>query len=1053
MRLRPLTPSLPPFALAVVALALIPGSADAQTDAENLRFAPVEYEALEYRMIGPYRGGRVTAVTGIADDPYTYYMGSTGGGVWKTGDGGDTWANVSDGFFDAGSVGAIDVADSDRNVVYAGTGSACTRGNVSTGIGVYRSTDAGATWEFAGLPEAGQIGAVQVHPEDPDRVYVAALGQIFGKNEERGVYRSEDGGDSWERVLFASDSVGAVDLAMNPENPRVIYAAMWRAERKPWTMISGCSAECANGIWKTTDGGDTWTKLGEGLPEGPTGRIGVSVSGDNPDRVYAIVEALRGEHGLYRSDDAGATWRQINTNEDLVARSWYYNHVTADPLDENTVYVVSDEFWKSNDGGETFFEVHTPHGDNHDLWINPNDNRIMIEGNDGGANVTYNEARTWSAQTNQPTAEFYSVTVDDAFPYRVYGPQQDNSTISVPSRVKGEAITIQDWLTVGGCETGPIEVDPGQDGVFYSGCYGGRLYRFDLASERERAITPYPIAQLGIEARDLEYRFQWNSPILASRHHPDVLYYASQVVHRSTDEGQTWEVVSPDLTDPDTATMGKAGEPITRDMTGVEIYPSIFSLVEDDHDPDLLWAGTNDGNIHVSRDRGETWTEVTPEGMPEFSTVSVIEPSPHRAGRAFAAVYRYRMDDWTPRIYRTDDHGASWTRIADGTTGIPPDHPTRAVREDPDREGLLYAGTEFGLFVSFDDGAHWQSLQLNLPRTPVTDLEVHRQDLVVATQGRSFWILDDVTPLHQLTDRVAEADVHLYEPRAAYRTEYEATDEDETYPGGELGGARLERSRTASNPPYGAFIHYKLAADADGATLEILDPAGDVVRTFSADREGDGHLPGRAGMHRFVWDLTYPGVDGGGGGPEAVPGTYRARLTALGETRTRSFEVRMDPRYPVSVADLRARFDLAVDVRDSMRELADAVDAIESVREQVEDLETRTGGRSGASTIADRGRALLDAMAAVEAELVRQPEGRKMGYTVPKLRRQLAAVASAVASTHARPTRAAVDRYRELEERLGERLDALEGVWSDELAAFNRAVESAGVNPVVVPGG
>lgn len=1029
----------------------------AQAQNPNQIVDPSLFQALEYRLVGPFRGGRVTAVAGIVEQPHTYYMGSTGGGVWKTNDGGETWTNVSDGFFNVGSMGALEVADSDPNVVYAGTGSACIRGNISIGKGIYKSSDAGLTWEHIGLPNAGQIGRIQVHPDDPDLVYVAALGNPFGKNPERGVYRSADGGETWEPVLSVSDSVGAVDLSMDPTNPRILYAAMWRAERKPWTLKSGCGPDCGNGVWKSVDGGDTWTKLTNGLPPGPTGRIGVSASPASPNRVYALVEALRGEAGLYRSDDAGASWELVNEDEDLVTRPWYYNHVYADPVDEHTVYVVSDEFWRSTDAGENFTEVDTPHGDNHDLWINPSDNRIMIEGNDGGANVTFNGARTWSDQTNQPTAEFYSLAVDSAFPYRIYGPQQDNSTISVPSRSKGSAITIQDWMTVGGCETGPIAIDPRNSGVIYAGCYAGRLTRFDSQTEQERQIADYPVSQLGTPPEELRYRFQWNAPILVSRHHQGVLYHASQYVHRSTNEGQSWEVISPDLTRNDATKLGMAGDPITRDMTGVEVYSAIFALAEDEHDPGVLWAGSNDGLIHISHDRGETWTNVTPEGIPAWSTVSVIEPSPHAAGRAFVAVYRYRVDDWAPYIFRTDDFGETWTRIAQGTNGIPEGHPVRVVREDPNRRGLLYAGTEFGLFVSFDDGAHWQSLQLNLPRTPVTDLALRRHDLVVSTQGRSFWVLDDVTPLHEITAELANAELHLFSPRETYRTEFGRADEDDAYPRDAVGGARLKRQTVANNPPAGALIFYYMNGEVDGeVTLDVLDGAGRVIRSFSSRDSTEQALPVRSGMNRIVWDLEYEGVSGervSASGPVAVPGSYEVRLTAGGEAQTRSFELRKDPRIPATVADLQVQFDLLRDIRGRSQAISDALSAIDAVREQVTELSDRVemDAADDDGTIQERAQALLDALETIEGQLDRQPDGRKMGYSRPRLLQEYGRLDDIVRSTDAAPTDQSIARYEDLAELLGEQLSAFEAVWEGELAAFNDAVREAGVPAVIVP--
>ncbi len=1020
---------------------------------------PAFFQVLEYRSIGPYRGGRVTAVAGVRGQPLTFYMGSTGGGVWKTTDGGLVWKNISDGFFGAGSIGAIAVAESDPNVIYVGTGSACIRGNVSTGVGVYKSTDAGRTWEHVGLRDAGQIGRIRVHPKNPDLVYVAALGHAFGRNAERGVFRSKDGGKTWEKVLFLSDSVGAVDLSMDPSNPRVLYAAMWRAERKPWTLISGARE---GGMYKTTDGGDTWRKLTRGLPGGLIGKIGVSVSPANPNRVYAVIEAGDELGGVYRSDDAGESWRRVSTDPRTIERPWYYNHIYADPTDEHTVWIASDEFLKSVDGGVTFEEVETPHGDNHDLWINPDNPLIMIEGNDGGANVSFDGGKTWSPQTNQPTAEFYMVAVDQEFPYRVYGPQQDNTTISVPSRAEGDGIGIQRWLAVGGCETGPIAVHPRDANIVYAGCYGGRITRFDRRPGQARQIMDYPQLQLGMPVRELKYRFQWNAPILISPHDPNVLYHASQYVHRSTNEGQSWEVISPDLTRNDTTKMGFAGEPITHDITGVEVYGSIFALAESPIEPGVLWAGSNDGLVHVSRDNGRTWRNVTPRGLPAYSTVNRIEVSQHAPGRTFVAVYRYRMDDWRPYIFKTEDYGESWTLLTTGNNGIPANYPTRVVREDPDRRGLLYAGTEFGMFISFDDGANWQPFQLNLPVTPITDLVVHRKDLVVATQGRSFWIMDDLTPLHQLTPQLIAARAHLFQPRPAYRTEGSQAAPNQLYLRDPIGGARLDRYQMGQNPPAGAMIFYSFAQEpAEEVKLEILDSEDRVIRTFTSDEvEGQSareRVSKKAGLNRFVWDLFYPGaqleegvqVTGSTDGPRAVPGTYKVRLTVGSWSATETFEVLKDPRVPATVADLRAQFDLQIQIRDRIDQAQDAVRAIRSVTRQLHDLASKVSDQDQGGEIKAAAEEIAKKLAAVEDKLI-QRKGAGLAHQ-PMLTSQLAWLNNIVASADAKPTDQSYSRFRDLESELTSQLDVVRNVLETDLAHFNRMVRDRGVPPIVVP--
>jgi photosystem II stability/assembly factor-like uncharacterized protein len=1007
------------------------------------------YAAMRYRMIGPYRGGRVTAVTGVAGDVRTFYMGSTGGGVWKTTDAGTTWTNITDGYLDVGSVGAIDVADSDPNVIYVGTGSACLRGNVSTGRGVWKSTDGGKTWTFVGLREAGAIGDVQVHPTDPNTVYVAAVGHPFGKNPERGVFRTRDGGRSWEKVLFLSDSTGVVDLALNPRNPREIYAAAWRAERKPWTMISGARE---GGIYKSTDGGDTWTKLEGGLPSGLVGKAAVEVSPANPDRVWVLLEAPETKGGVYRSDDGGKTWTQVNRERKLLQRAWYYIHLEADPRDPNTVYALNTALYRSVDGGKTFDNIPVPHGDVHDLWVHPDDPDVMIVGNDGGAQVSLTAGATWSTMYNQPTAELYSVTVDNGFPYRVYGPQQDNTTISVPAWTTGGIHPKQFWYAVGGCETGPIALHPDRPEVVYAGCYGGTIDRWEARTGDERNVMVYPQLQLGQAPRDLRERFQWNAPIVVSPHDPNVVYHASQRVHVTRDGGRTWTTISPDLTTNTPAHQDYAGEPITRDNTGVEVYNTVFSLVVSPHDPNVLWAGTDDGRVHVTRDGGATWTDATPKGMPPLGTVDAIDVSPHEPGRAFIAVHRYRLDDWQPYIFRTDDYGRTWTRIADGRNGIPADHPVRVVREDPDRKGLLYAGTEFGLFVSFDDGRHWQSLQLNLPRTPVMDLAVHQKDLVVATQGRSFWILDDLTPLHQMTPDVARAPVHLFAPRDAYRVDR----------------PRRRGDEWPENLPTGALLYYTLGAEPQGeATLEILDAQGNVVRRFTSDsakahEAREERLPAKKGMNRFVWDLRYPRVNvveravvwGFTGGPKVVPGRYRVRLTVGDTSVARDLVVRPDPRLDdVTADDYRAQLELALAIRDTMNALYDAVREIRSVREQAKAIAERAkeAGHDDGDALDTLADSLGAALARIEERLL-QPKSESNQDPLnfpPQLDNQYAYLYGYVAGPDARPTAAAYERFADLNREWSELRSRLDELLRRRVAEFNAAVERAGLGGVI----
>ncbi len=1035
-------------------LLLSPFEGVAQGNAENVQFRTDLFESLEYRMVGPHRGGRVTAVAGTKHKPYTFYFGSTGGGVWKTTDAGESWTNLSDGSFKAASIGEVTVAPTDPNTIYVGTGSACPRGNISTGKGVYKSIDGGKNWTYIGLPEAGLIGRILVHPEDKQTVYVAALGHIFGKNEERGVYKSTDGGESWNKVFYLSDSTGAVDLALNPENPQEVYAAMWRAERKPWAMISGGGND---GLYKTSDGGDNWERLESGLPDKPLGRIGVTVSPANPERVWALVEAEKGE-GLYRSDDGGNSFEPVNAEKkSLMARPWYYTHVYAHPRDENTVYVANEDFFVSHDGGEDFEEIDTPHGDNHALWQNPEKPRIMVQGNDGGANVSVNGGQSWSTQLNQPTAEFYSVTVDDQFPYRIYAPQQDNSTISLPS-VYTEGITpYEKWYAVGGCETGPIAVKPGNPDIVYSGCYGGRVYRYNNKTNQRRQIMDYPQLQLGQAERDLRYRFQWNSPIVTSPHDSTVLYHASQHVLETTNEGQSWEKISPDLSRNLEQFKGYAGGPITHDITGVEIFGSVFALQESPHTEDELWAGTNDGRVHIRRSADASWKDITPESLPRLSTVNRIEVSPHKPGAAYLAVYRYRYDDFEPYIYYTDNYGEDWRRLTDGNNGIPEDHTTRVVREDPERRGLLYAGTEFGLYVSFDNGRHWQSLQLNLPVTPVTDLKIQRSDLVVATQGRSLWILDNLEILRQLDEQVAGAERHLYQPKDVHRLRRH--------------GWSVSGPRWGENPPEGAVFHYYLDEEPEEELqLRILDFEGNVVRSYTNSKENRAHedvslLPDEEGANRFNWNLKYPGPEvvssarptedddiiwGYLDGPRAVPGTYTVELQAGDWSQKKTFRVKKDPRISASTEDLEEQFDLLSDIGNSLEEGHDHLKKLRSVREQLNNTVEHLSDAGYNGSLKTKADTLIQGLTRVENELIETTSG-DVAKLEPEWSSQIAWLGGYVASAPARPTQQAYERYRDLNEELEQHAGTLEQLFRQELTEFNEAVEAAGASAVTVP--
>ena len=1015
-----------------------------------VRYDSTLFNALRWREIGPFRGGRSTAVAGHADQPYVYYLGATGGGVWKTTDGGMNWSAVSDSAFRSGSIGAITVAPSDPNVVYVGTGETPLRGNASPGDGMYKSTDAGKSWTHTGLRDAGQIGAIHVHPTNPDLVYVAVLGHAFGPSATRGVFRSKDGGKTWDKILFRSDSAGAVDLAMDPSNPRIIYAAFWQAQRGPWFLSSGGTG---SGLWKTTDGGDTWADLSrnEGMPKGTLGKIGVTVSHANPERVWALIEAEEG--GVYRSDDAGKTWRRLNEDRALRQRAWYYTHIHADPRDPETVYVLNVGFWKSVDGGRTFVQaIRPPHGDNHALWIAPNDPERMINGNDGGGNVSFNGGRTWTAQ-DQATAQFYHVTTTNHFPYQVCGAQQDNSTICGPHRTSGGGITWNDWYEVGGCESGYIAVRPDEPDVSFAGCYGGYLGRFDRKTGQERNVSVWPDNPMGWGAADLRYRFNWTYPIIIAPHNPRVLYTSANVVFKSSNEGQSWEPISGDLTRNDKAKQGPSGGPITKDNTSIEYYNVVFAVAPSPHDSNTVWAGTDDGLIHVTRDGGKNWSNVTPRDLPE-ALISIIEPSPHDPATAYVAATRYKLDDFRPYLYKTTDYGRSWRRVV---TGIPEGHFVRVIRADPTRRGLLYAAGEFGVYVSFDDGGNWQSLRLNLPVVPIHDLAVKDHDLIAGTHGRSFWVLDDLTPLHQLTEAVARAPRFLYKPRDVWRMQG-------GFGGGGGGGGGGRVEGIGQNPPGGAVVYFYLAQKPEGeVALEVLDARDSLIRRFSTrPAAGGDSLRVDQGMNRFVWNLRYPEAtrfpgmifwSGGTQGPVAVPGTYKVRVRVGDWSETRAFEVKKDPRVMTAQQDLQAQFDFLIRIRDRVSAANDAVRRIRELKEQIKVASDRArqlasggertaNGSAGSADVVRQADSLTSRLSAIESEIyqVRNRSNQDpLNYPI-RLNNKLAALTGVVASADAKPTDQSLRVFDELSSALQVQLDRLKAVVDTEVPAFNRLV-------------
>ncbi len=897
--------------------------------------------AVEWRMIGPYRGGRVTTVTGVADKPWLYYMGATGGGVWKTENAGTTWENISDEFFNVGTIGAVAVSESDNNVLYVGTGESPIRGvTTSHGDGVYKSTDAGKTWQHIGLNDAGQISRIKIHPQNPDLVYVAVQGQIWGPSDERGVYRSRNGGKTWEQVLKTGPSTGASDLVMNPANPRILYAAMWNHYRKPWYVHSGGTDA---GIFKSTDGGDNWTKLTGGLPE-MVGKIGIDVPAANPDRVYAIVEAHPGEGGLWRSDDAGESWELVNETRVIQSRAWYYNHITADPNDENTVWIQNVPLLKSIDGGKSFARVDTAHGDYHDHWINPNDSSIMINASDGGASVTLDGGKTWSTLMNQPTAQFYRVTTDNLTPFRIYGGQQDNSTVAIASATWDNGIGREDYFPVGGGESAHIVFDENDPRLIYATTINGTLTEYDVENRRLREIKPYPQYVYGLDPKDLKYRANWNTPVAISPHDPKVIYYGAQKLLKTSDRGVTWTEISPDLTRNDITRLGTNGGPITNESVGAEFYHTIFYIVESPHEAGTIWVGADDGLLHLTRDGGGNWEDVSPKHKGE-AMINAIELSPHDPATAYLAVTGYKLNDFHPYIYKSDNYGKSWKRI---DKGLPKNLFVRVVREDPARKGVLYAGTEGGMFVSFNDGGDWQSLDLNLPPVPITDLSVRHGKLVAATQGRGFWILDDLSLLRQASPEIADKPLHVFAPADALLVS--------------SGGRQGEFE--AANPPNGATLYYYIKDEVEGPlAIDILDAAGTVVRSYSSEesdfercrlRNADARkIPEfeyptvEQGLNKWNWDLrqeNMPCLDkvplyaGGFSGPRVVPGTYSVKVTLGDTSQQASFAVHADPRVQASdeeIATLEARVE---EVNSLLRHVLGTLEAARKSRSQIQAL-------------------------------------------------------------------------------------------------------------------
>ncbi|HYM61703.1 MAG TPA: glycosyl hydrolase [Thermoanaerobaculia bacterium] len=1012
------------------------------------------FNGMKWRLVGPFRGGRAVAATGVPGDPNTYYFGAVAGGVWKSTDGGGNWTPLFD-KQSVASIGAVAVADSDPNVIYAGTGEGCIRGNLASGDGVYKSTDGGRTWRNVGLRDTQHIGALIIHPRDPNIVFVAALGHAYGPNAERGIFRTVDGGKSWEKVLFKNDHTGGVDVVFDPHSPSILYAALWEVMRTPWSLTSGGEG---SGLYKSIDGGATWKRIeGDGLPKGIMGRIGVSVSGADGNRIYALIEADEG--GIYRSDDGGDTWTRVNDDERYRQRAWYFSHLFADPKSADTVYVLNTGLFRSTDAGKTFTLLPAPHGDHHALWIDPANPQRMINGNDGGITITTDAGKTWTRQDNQPTAQFYHVVADNDYPYRLYGAQQDNSSVAIASRTDDGTIDRQHWYDVGGGESGCIAPDPRDANIVYAGDNGGVLTRWDKRTGQAQVINVWPLDTSGLGAESLEHRFQWTEPVLISPHDPNTLYTCAEVVFKTTDGGMHWTAISPDLTRNDKSKQKPSGGPITLDITSVEYYDTVFALAESPVKSGLLWAGTDDGLVHVTQDGGKNWTNVTPKGMPEWSMISQIDASPHDPGTAYIAVDRHKLDDLRPYIYKTSDYGKSWTKL---TAGIGETAFVRAVRQDTKRKDLLYAGTELGPYVSFDDGQHWQPLQLNLPVTPVTDLVIKDDDLAISTNGRAFWILDDLAPLRQASTQLPASGMHLYQPAATVRLHYPE---------------QVDKRRPVGLSPTGGFIDYWFRSEPkEEVTLEIKDSQGRVVRTFSSQKKKSKFeqppewpdlekppelIPAKEGMNRFPWNLRWespletPGAFYQGNGPEgpiALPGKYHLTLTWNGKSETAELEVRPDPRVKNSAEDLRSQFELSMKVRDRIAELHQAINQIRGVRGDLESLKQRLEASGKSKEVLAAIEKLEKSMAPIEQELtqvkLKSSEGTLRYPSM--LNEQFDTFIHMIENADTAPTQPMLDVYDGLQKRLAAQLAKWKAITATDLPALDAMARKENVPLVIV---
>ena len=996
------------------------------------------YDALEYRLIGPFRGGRSAAVTGIPGEPNLFYFGATGGGVWKTENGGRSWENISDGYF-GGSIGAIEVAKSDRNVIYVGGGEKTVRGNVSSGYGIWKTEDAGKTWSSAGLKDSRHVPRIVTHPKDYNTVYAAVLGNIYKPTENRGVYKSTDGGKNWRKVLFSNSQAGAVDLIMDPNNPRILYASTWNVQRTPYSLSSGGEGSA---LWKSTDSGENWKEISKnkGFPKDTLGIIGVTVSPANSDRVWAIVENKE-NGGVYRSDDGGETWDHINDDRNLRQRAWYYTRIYADSKDEDVVYVLNVSYHKSTDGGKTFTSDRAPHGDHHDLWIAPNDPQRMIMGDDGGAQVTYDGGETWSTYHNQPTSQFYRVTTDNAFPYRIYAAQQDNSTVRIRHRTEGGNIDEGDWESTAGGESAHIAVDPENDDIVYGGSYDGFLTRYNHETGTVRSISVWPDNPMGHGAEDLKYRFQWNFPIFFSPHDPDKLYTASNHLHVTTNEGESWKEISPDLTRNDKSKQKSSGGPITQDNTSVEYYSTIFAAAESPVTPGILWTGSDDGLVHISRDGGENWENVTPKGMPEWMMINSIEPSSFDDATAYVAGTRYKLGDFAPYLYKTSDYGKSWKKI---TNGISSEHFTRVLREDPEQKGLLYAGTETGMYISFDDGANWKSFQLNLPIVPITDLAIKENNLIVATQGRSLWILDDLTLIHQLSEVDKNSNL-LFKPKDSYR----------------MGGRSSESLTAGKNHPSGVITYFYLKdPEEKKVKLSYLNSANDTIQSFSTESDKN-KLEVSEGANMHNWDMRGKGAEKLDGmilwwastdAPQAVPGEYKVVLEIDDEVLSENFKIIPDENAETDIAGMQRQYDFISSVNETVDKAHNSIKKMRNIEGQLKDFQKQYKGNEEVKPLMEKAKSLSEQLSEIENALY-QTKNRSnqdpLNFPI-KLTNKLAHLNSLVSMDDFPPTTQDIQVKDQLTAAINTELDKFDALLNQEIKEFNNQFNKMDLNYLFV---